>query len=845
MTDTVVQFQGALIRLSNTVGTAVDRLVPRLGGLTQTEGLAFITDAYPTIVEPFISSAADITTQWYSEQEPLKVVSERLTKRQRAIAAAPFIPEPATLPDRRKLGASGRWALLQRNPVTALRGSATRSVFDSSRQTVRDNAERQGAQWTRHASANACGFCRMVATRILTEGPGSPGLYYSEGSADRNAHRRDIRGHDHCKCVARLVTSDYRIPDYVQDWTDDYYAVARDGKALRPEWDIAYRMEQRERERLGMPKPKRGRPPKPKVDAPAADNVADVTEAAARRDSGGRFAGNQYLIERNQAEAAAIARSVRDKIAAAQRIAARADDVVITAKTISGRVKKVTDFADKAIGGAVPIVSTIKTVVDAADTVLGSAAKVTGGANRVATLAQKTVTDVERIAQGAKQIADEVGSVVDDIAFAAAGARQLIIDAQAAAREANAEFGDVRGVRDLYNKSNAALETASRLQADGLELVDRINGAIATAKGIPTGIAEFPERLRAPFADAQKLSQTIKTAAADASTAAADAAAAARSVKSLIDDLAAYAAAGATDNYSRTSAWIYSERVSDELGNVIGGSLRAPKSLESVKPPEWVTSERIYLPAPPERLALPAGGTAEIPALTDTISLRQLPAAPDVKAIEAAPGKPASLTPSERTFDGVAAELNAAIELGDEDLMNSLIDELEALEAVELKKAERAAKALAKKQAADSEKSDRMFELIMQGVNEVDAEAEVYGRGVEFILRRNFMAEARKEGHVGRGFDELVTKVFNEKASEQYWQAETDTKGYWLKRKYMGKIDPAELWNVNEATARKWMSDEMAEWFDINGRITRQQLRESILSNNPVWRNQSVGDFLR
>ncbi|AHB79540.1 MuF-like minor capsid protein [Mycobacterium phage Validus] len=505
MTTAVPEFQGVLAELAGRVGDAVDQLVPRLAEATRREGLALITDAYPELVDPFLGASGELTAQWYAEQTA--GTSEfRQVNTGIEYAPANFIPQAAPLPDREQLGASGRWALLQGDPALALRGSSTRAVFNQSRRTVLDNAEREGVRWVRHAAVNACGFCRMLATRVLTmHDEAAPGLYRTKYSA-LHPHRTALEatGHDHCKCVAVPLRdgADYDVPDYVHDWLDDYEAVklGTDGY-LRTPGAIAHAMEARGAERLRL----------------------------------------------------------------------------------------------------------------------------------------------HRIGQW-------------------------------------------------------------------LDAEDEHRHAVA-----------------------------------------------------------------------------YYERVDAELAAILG--------------------------------------TAE----------------PEAKA--PAPEKPKRKP--KRTLEVIETELSAAIEAGDEDRIEKLLDEMERVDAREREAAEKAAAAEAAKLAEDQAKIDRMLELIEQGYDPVEAEAEVYDLDVEFIRRRDFMAEARRDGHEGRGFDELLGWRFEEMAAEQYWAAEAATNGVMLKRKYEGKVDPRKLWSVNETTARKWMSEEMAAWFDEHGRITRAGLREAILSGRGNWRSALTADFLQ
>ncbi|QIG61520.1 MuF-like minor capsid protein [Mycobacterium phage Ximenita] len=491
MTTAAPEFQGVLNELAGSIGRAVDTIVPRLADATQREGLALITDAYPALADPFLSAAADLSTQWYAEQPG---------------GAEAFTPEPAALPDPSQLAANGRWSLLQADPLRALRGSATRAVFDSSRRTVLDNAEREGARWVRHASANACGYCRMLATRVLTmDQRTAPGLYRSEASATQAPHRRDAKGHDHCKCLVvplRENGVDYAAPSYVHDWLADYEAVSRD-----------------------------------------SDGV---------------------LLSPN-----AIARAME-----------------------------------------------------------------TRGNERVR---------LHRVGQW-------------------------------------------------------------------LDAEDEHRHAVA-----------------------------------------------------------------------------YYERADEEIAKLLG---------------------------------LPEPETEPTPA-----------------AKGKRPRKP------KRTLDDIEAELSAAIEVGDDDLQNRLIDEMERIEARENAAAAKAAAKAAEKQAALHAKWDRMGELIEQGWDEVEAEAEAFGLEVEAIRRRNFMREARADGHTGKSFDELLYWVYQERVAEQYWAAEAATNGQMIARKYAAKVDARKLWSVNETTARKWMSEEMANWFDEHGRITKAELRDAVLAGRNWKQNAMTAYF--
>lgn len=263
----VPEFQLLLTRLAADLGIKTDRLLAQMGRLDQREALAFLTDAYPHVAAPYVQMAAQATAVYYGEQP----VAPPPTGPAAPPPFAPGIPDelvPAEL-----LAASARWAWLQAKPADALRGSAMRAVFNGSRDTMIYNAIRESAKWARYASANACSFCRVMATRGA--------VYTSEEAAtsvvgrgvdlavsDRRAihsglmtrdealYRRSLyrnerqakaagakvgdtrisigatRGnreagnkyHDRCHCIAVCVRpgDTYEPPPYVEQWEQDY-----------------------------------------------------------------------------------------------------------------------------------------------------------------------------------------------------------------------------------------------------------------------------------------------------------------------------------------------------------------------------------------------------------------------------------------------------------------------------------------------------------------------------------------------------------------------------------------------------------------------------------------------
>lgn len=252
-----VEFRNLLTSLSHNVRRDARTLVSRMGRLTAREGRAFITEAWPELVRPFIDAAAELTTQWYDEQPTTNTV---------------FVPQPADTPPDEQLGANGRWAIGQDDPAGALGGAGERAIFNSSRNTALDNVIREdGARWAREARPEACTFCKLMTTRgavYWTEESAThvvgrtPNLEISdrraiqsglmtraEAMARRSVYRSwrqarkagkmrgdkrvgALRGtrdygesyHDECQCIAVMVRpgDTYQPPEYAQGWEQDY-----------------------------------------------------------------------------------------------------------------------------------------------------------------------------------------------------------------------------------------------------------------------------------------------------------------------------------------------------------------------------------------------------------------------------------------------------------------------------------------------------------------------------------------------------------------------------------------------------------------------------------------------
>ena len=183
-------------------------------------------DAVIELLQRFASMSGTLAADHYSDARDL------------AKARGLFQPAPVQIPDG-KAEASLRWAtkdlwipeadgpspIEQRLAAAEQKAAgAAQKVFadvgrDTVVQAVQGDSEALG--WGRHASADACAFCRITAIR----GP----VYSSEetagGDADRNFDGDGrFKYHDSCSCVAIPVFKGqgWNPPEYVDRWEDLY-----------------------------------------------------------------------------------------------------------------------------------------------------------------------------------------------------------------------------------------------------------------------------------------------------------------------------------------------------------------------------------------------------------------------------------------------------------------------------------------------------------------------------------------------------------------------------------------------------------------------------------------------
>ena len=200
---------------------------------------SLMVEAFPELVLQYGSMAADLAAVWYDESAP----------------DLPYRARVADPPDVARFAESASWALDTGSGMDALDlmgGTFQRGMWDMSRGTTIENVGAEaGALWARHASANACEFCRMLATRgavyasessaskVGGRGKDASTSFDAMGKRKRGGLAKGVRTrgtqkvgdkyHDHCHCVAIEVRPGgvYEPPSYVADWEAEYVGASK------------------------------------------------------------------------------------------------------------------------------------------------------------------------------------------------------------------------------------------------------------------------------------------------------------------------------------------------------------------------------------------------------------------------------------------------------------------------------------------------------------------------------------------------------------------------------------------------------------------------------------------
>ncbi|WP_051264715.1 VG15 protein [Nakamurella lactea] len=173
-----------------------------------------IREAIAALIEQYGPMSAELGAQWFDDLRVQAGQSVRYEARLSKVVITDALQS--------RIGWSAYPLFLEQpNAQQALsRFTATlqQEVTEPAKETVEVNVERDPARprWARHASANACAWCALLATR----GP----VYRSETSAGGGK-----KYHPHCHCVPVAVWSNqtFEPAPWVADWDKGYRAARK------------------------------------------------------------------------------------------------------------------------------------------------------------------------------------------------------------------------------------------------------------------------------------------------------------------------------------------------------------------------------------------------------------------------------------------------------------------------------------------------------------------------------------------------------------------------------------------------------------------------------------------
>ena len=177
----------------------------------------YVVAGFPELANNYHQISGQIAANWFEESDPQSTYVARI--------AQPIVTD--------KLVASAKWALGGDGLVgrDRLEGTLQRAAFNGARDTTFLNIDATRSRWIRVARADACAFCRLLASRTGEDAyTTKEAAQFVSSSRRRTSRRRGQKYHDHCHCVpveiraTQTVTDvlDRQTADLVSQWNDEY-----------------------------------------------------------------------------------------------------------------------------------------------------------------------------------------------------------------------------------------------------------------------------------------------------------------------------------------------------------------------------------------------------------------------------------------------------------------------------------------------------------------------------------------------------------------------------------------------------------------------------------------------
>lgn len=195
------------------------------------EAREYMLQALEVIVETYGATAADISAEWWNEM----------------MVDPEFLAKPVTAFEQKQLKAKTRWGTApiitgETSAYERMAGVVQQAIFGAQRSTVEVNALWSKVGYARYARADACAFCRILASRGAVYGSKAAAMYVGSATVRKHyANGKDrgyrlkpgrVRGvqkagekyHDHCRCIVapEFGHLDMNYPDHQEMFEEQY-----------------------------------------------------------------------------------------------------------------------------------------------------------------------------------------------------------------------------------------------------------------------------------------------------------------------------------------------------------------------------------------------------------------------------------------------------------------------------------------------------------------------------------------------------------------------------------------------------------------------------------------------
>jgi len=195
----------------------LDNLWAAAESLSTIDFFDYVVAGFPELANNYHQISGQIAANWFEESAPTSTYVARV--------AEPILTD--------KLVASAKWALGGDGLVgkSRLEGTLQRAAFNGARDTTFLNIDQTRSRWIRVARANACAFCRLLASRTGEDAfTSKQSAQFVSSSRRRTSRKRGQKYHDHCYCVPVEIRATQSVADVldtdtanlVQRWNDEY-----------------------------------------------------------------------------------------------------------------------------------------------------------------------------------------------------------------------------------------------------------------------------------------------------------------------------------------------------------------------------------------------------------------------------------------------------------------------------------------------------------------------------------------------------------------------------------------------------------------------------------------------